>query len=424
MLSSSTIPNNVTVLGSGYASEIVEGAHAWLTMSNNTMINNIHIDDAAGTCTANGDFALDVLNPSDATVENSWILNAGCFGIFVQQNIAGTSGAVNITGNFLTGEGNNDVIGGGATPYLGQHLVQVNISGNNIIQNNSVNTGDNNAIDIVAQNNTNITNNILQGQIILGGEQVPTLHATVTGNTIQPAIGTNYGGIQLSQNTTSSAATSSYINVTNNNITLGQIYLQSNGPENATTSEIIVANNNISGSVSTSSAHNDGIIASGMQYGSITGNNIVGASTSLYLSGTDSLVISNNVFASYNTAVAFNGTNTNNQFMNNIGYVVPTQWTAVTSFSNSWVNYGSGFSYYKDLAGVVHIKGFVHGGTVGTAIFTLPAADCPPDEEVFAVSNNDLYGEVRITTGGVVEQQSITGANNSWLSLDGISFPN
>ncbi len=98
-------------------------------------------------------------------------------------------------------------------------------------------------------------------------------------------------------------------------------------------------------------------------------------------------------------------------------YIAPT-------LLNSWVNYGSGFSdtgYYKDSAGVVHIKGMVKNGTTtgGTAIFTLPVGYRPSQILIIPTVSNSAFGQLRINTNGNVEFHS---GSNAWFSLDNIAF--
>jgi hypothetical protein len=96
--------------------------------------------------------------------------------------------------------------------------------------------------------------------------------------------------------------------------------------------------------------------------------------------------------------------------------------TYAPTFQNGWVAFGAGNStpqYWKDSSGAVHLQGLVKSGTVGSAIFTLPADFCPPGNLRFTVSNNGLFGEVVIGTAGGV---ALTAGSNAYVSLDGISF--
>ncbi|NOV28012.1 hypothetical protein E5S69_31495 [Cupriavidus necator] len=96
-------------------------------------------------------------------------------------------------------------------------------------------------------------------------------------------------------------------------------------------------------------------------------------------------------------------------------------WIAPTLL-NSWVNFGGGFNnagYYKDLSGVVHLRGMVKSGVIGNAVFNLPAGYRPANEELFVAISNGALGRVDIYPSGDV---GATSGSNSWLSLDGMTF--
>jgi hypothetical protein len=97
-------------------------------------------------------------------------------------------------------------------------------------------------------------------------------------------------------------------------------------------------------------------------------------------------------------------------------------WIDVT-FQNNWVNYGNGYNppaYFKDSSGIVHLRGMVMNGTIGSAIFTLPAGYRPQFRELQAVqTNSNTIGRLDILTDGQV--QPLTGSN-VWFSLDGVTF--
>lgn len=92
------------------------------------------------------------------------------------------------------------------------------------------------------------------------------------------------------------------------------------------------------------------------------------------------------------------------------------------AFAGTWVNFGTGNSTaaFKLIAdGLVQLKGTIKTGTIATAAFTLPAGYRPPASSRFAVPSNNAYGQVDITSAGVVTPQV---GNNTFVSLDGISF--
>ena len=96
-------------------------------------------------------------------------------------------------------------------------------------------------------------------------------------------------------------------------------------------------------------------------------------------------------------------------------------WIAV-SFENSWANYGGGYqeaAYYRGQDMVVHLRGVINSGTTGATAFTLPAGYRPPASCIFAVASNGAFGVVDITAAGAV---SMTSVNNTYVSLDSISF--
>lgn len=90
---------------------------------------------------------------------------------------------------------------------------------------------------------------------------------------------------------------------------------------------------------------------------------------------------------------------------------------------NSWVNYDASTynaaAYYKDQRGIVHLRGLVASGTVGLAIFSLPAGYRPARVETFAVNSNSAFGRVDANSNGDV---ILNVGSNIFVSLDGISF--
>ena len=100
-------------------------------------------------------------------------------------------------------------------------------------------------------------------------------------------------------------------------------------------------------------------------------------------------------------------------------------WVPVASFSNSWVNTGGGtppVSCFKDQNGVVHLRGSLSSGTLNAAMCTLPTGYRPYyTTQRFPAVITGVNGYIDITAAGVVT--SVGGASNSWVSLDGISFP-
>lgn len=104
-----------------------------------------------------------------------------------------------------------------------------------------------------------------------------------------------------------------------------------------------------------------------------------------------------------------------------LGTITQESWTA-PSLLNSWADYGGGYNpagYFKDSLGIVHLRGLVKDGTIGQAIFTLPAGYRPATGEVFVVISNAALGRADVIAAGNVVA---TTGNNAWFSLDGITF--
>jgi hypothetical protein len=98
-------------------------------------------------------------------------------------------------------------------------------------------------------------------------------------------------------------------------------------------------------------------------------------------------------------------------------------WTTVSSFSNSWVNFGSpaeAVGYTKTTSGFVFLRGMLKDGSVGDTAFTLPAGYRPAGQKYYGVLSNADIGRVDIETDGDVIPK--TPSNNAYVSLDNIFF--
>jgi len=92
------------------------------------------------------------------------------------------------------------------------------------------------------------------------------------------------------------------------------------------------------------------------------------------------------------------------------------------AFANSWVNFGApteSTSYFKDPFGIVHLRGAAKSGTVGAAIFTLPAGYRPANQRYFAVISNSLFGYLYVNSSGNVV---LSSGSNASVTFDGVHF--
>lgn len=97
-------------------------------------------------------------------------------------------------------------------------------------------------------------------------------------------------------------------------------------------------------------------------------------------------------------------------------------FAAPAAFLNSWANYGAPYNsagYFKDKEGVVHLRGLIAGGAVGSAAFTLPVGYRPANTEFGATQATGAFATYRVLNTGDVVPFSGT---NTYFSLDGITF--
>lgn len=104
-------------------------------------------------------------------------------------------------------------------------------------------------------------------------------------------------------------------------------------------------------------------------------------------------------------------------------------WNSVVSgvgFQNSWLNFDNNYHVkYRRVGNMVSLRGLARSGTVNATIFTLPAGYWPSStanslEQIFAVSANSAFGEVRITTATGAVRLAV--GSNLFVALDGITF--
>jgi hypothetical protein len=103
----------------------------------------------------------------------------------------------------------------------------------------------------------------------------------------------------------------------------------------------------------------------------------------------------------------------------------PPSYPDATPLLNSWSN-AANFNtagYFKDGFGIVHLKGVVQGGQLGTSVFQLPTGHRPSAPCLFgtvarASASQHGFACVQVDSDGAVRAVSGTGA----ISLDGLSF--
>jgi|SRR6185312_1917320 len=100
-------------------------------------------------------------------------------------------------------------------------------------------------------------------------------------------------------------------------------------------------------------------------------------------------------------------------------WIAPTLlngWTQYTDVNGPWSPPG----YLLDVAGTVHLRGMMAGGTINTAFFQLPGGYRPRYRQLMtALSSTGIY-RIDVTTDGFVLPTGQTA--NTWASIDGLSF--
>lgn len=99
---------------------------------------------------------------------------------------------------------------------------------------------------------------------------------------------------------------------------------------------------------------------------------------------------------------------------------VTTAWTAPT-FTNSWVNYGSGYqsARYRKVGDIVSLDGLIKDGDDLSSAFTLPVGFRPLATVEFVGVNNLAGSYIDIQTNGNVY---VSKGGGTYASLSGLHF--
>ena len=104
------------------------------------------------------------------------------------------------------------------------------------------------------------------------------------------------------------------------------------------------------------------------------------------------------------------------------GLITETMIKIISPYANSWVKFGAGWApikYRKTPDGTVQLRGLMKNGIIGSSPFTLPTGYRPTISLIFAAATSTGYGEMRISSGGIVT--AISGGT-SWFSVN-CNFP-
>jgi hypothetical protein len=99
-------------------------------------------------------------------------------------------------------------------------------------------------------------------------------------------------------------------------------------------------------------------------------------------------------------------------------------WTSISSFLNSWVNYGSPYANLRwmlDHDGFMHWMGCIKNGSVGSACVTMAAAYRPSSSCYLTCISTGAWARIYFGSNGDVIPSS-PGTNASFF-FDGICYP-
>jgi hypothetical protein len=102
-------------------------------------------------------------------------------------------------------------------------------------------------------------------------------------------------------------------------------------------------------------------------------------------------------------------------------YVKKVDETWITpTLINNWVAYDTARTpkYYKDANGIVHVKGMMKSGTVGSSAFILPVGYRPDALRMFTTNSTNVFGLLQVDNTGAVTALT----NNTFVYIDVILF--
>lgn len=322
-----SIPNNTAVYGMGYGTLLNVNAGVAIKFNGVTRssLHDLRID---GSTQAVNGLALQINNSSDITLDHVWVLNCVGFAVFIGNSDSQEDGKIRIINSYLSGKGNNDVLGGGpanATSTLSELI----ITNNYIVQGIDGGGTDVNAIDIVAMNKTVIANNVCQGAIILGGEKIPHTDVIVSNNQIRNSLNSTYGRIAvLTSSNAGQSADSTNISLIGNQIINGNIYIQGQSSTSNRSRKIIISKNNILGLLNDPTTESNwGLDLNYLADVQIEGNIIDGSLRGIYLNNIQGVDVSNNRIINCTTSLVTNAPITILSGHNNIGVNPDTLFT-------------------------------------------------------------------------------------------------
>lgn len=271
-----TITGKTILQGAGVTTQLIldPGVSIIIAGKSEVRLRDLYINaDAHGVRQR----ALVISNSKDVSVEHCWVLNCGGFGIFLGGDRGNDLGKIRISNCRVSGKGYHDVIGGGPMTS-GSTLSEIIITDNFVKQDCSFGSY-RNAIDIVACTRSIISNNIVEGSIVLGGEKIPHTAVDVSHNIVTPAVNASFCQVaMLAASEVGQTDSSHSARFIGNDITNGQIYVQGQKSTGSRTHRVIIQSNIVKGlSNNPDPGVNRGIVVSCARDVIVEGNIVDGA---------------------------------------------------------------------------------------------------------------------------------------------------
>lgn len=299
--------SNIILAGAGW-STILNQKNDYncfkLVGAENVTIKDLFID-AQYTTNPTNNKVIEIARSKHVLIDRIKISKAPGFGIYMHANDAGDTIDITVRDSYLTGTGNNDVIGGGVDKGTTGLLSNITIENNYIIQ-GATRTGTyGQGITLNRVKRVQIINNKLRGGISFSGENTPNQYSRITGNLIEPA----YNDVTPKIEIVSGDNGAYFILVSQNIITGGKINVIGTS-EDAT--KIILL-----GNIVNASGLSEAIYLTRVSIGSIIGNVLQGSEKSILLDASSKMLITSNTFmfsqyavyeqnGSFRNKVAFN----------------------------------------------------------------------------------------------------------------------
>jgi hypothetical protein len=415
------VPSNCLVSGDGTTSILSLPSNKTILFNGvtNSGLQNVHVDCVRQVA---GNVCVDVKNSSNIDIDHSLVTNAQGFGVFVHSDGISTTSNIRITNNYMTGLGNNDLIGGGPSDSTGFDTVTgVLVDGNYLSQDTTSGTTYEFVFDIVAARHTTFTNNFVKGKIAYGFEQTQNYSDEFSDNDLQPAIGGTFAILSL-QSSTSPLVADKGIIVSGNRITHGEISVT--GDVAAKLTNLILCNNTIY-----SADAQNGIDLTNVSLSNICNNTITGSrlfDNGIKLTNSDNTAIHDNIISTYGTAIndtQFNSTNSiYNNIYNNIGV---TNGVVNPVVGRGWYNFVGNLFGLGTSSPFANLSLQANNGDANTTLFAIGSSTASATSTLFSISNigsttignfGQCSGTNALTTNssGTIVCGAITGSGNTF----------